>query len=113
LDINKVYTLNEGEDYRDFMDRALEGTSDKEMHQLLIVLLELIITGMKDATYSITLHATTEKIDITITHNGNAIKSTIIDIVDDQVDYLYYRHQSKDCHILKFCKEVNNLHDSR
>ncbi len=108
MDTNKVYTLNEGEDYRAFMDRALKGTTDNEVHQLLVVLLELIITGMKDAAYTVTLHATTEKIAITIVHNGNAIKSTIIDIVDDQVDYLYYRHKTKDSHILKFSKEVNN-----
>ncbi len=100
------YTLNEKEDYREFINRALSGKIDQDKLQLFTFLLEIIVTEIGVATYFISLSENTEEVAISIVHHGNAIKKNIIDIIYDQVDYLHYRHYSKDSHTLKIRKMI-------
>ena len=100
------YRLTKDEDYRDFLSRTLKGQVDKKSYQLFIILLELIITEVKESTYSLTLTLKTKEIDLTISHKGNGIKDSILNIIDDQVDYLRYRRLAKDSHQLKIRKNI-------
>ncbi len=101
------YTLNANEDFKDFIHRTLQGKIDQDKLQMFIFLMEMIVTEMGSSAYSVTLHVDDDEVDVSIVHQGRAIKKNIIDIIDDQVDHLHYRHQTKDSHILKLRKKVN------
>jgi len=90
------YLLNKDEDYRDFTNRALKGQIDDKKLQLFIILLEIIVTEIGTAAYSIVITVKPKEITIHIIHQGNAIKNNILAIIDDQVDYLHYYHQAHD-----------------
>ena len=68
-----------------------------------------MVLEIKDRTFILTLTIRPNQVDIAITHNGDAIKESILNIVEDQVEDLHYRHLQNDCHTLKICKEINGL----
>ena len=101
----KEYTLQEGEDYMDFLYRALQGQASDDRIQLLAILLEIVITELQGYSFTLSLVPKPQEIDMIITHNGHAIKDSIMQIIDNQVSYLRYQHPAKDRHVLKLCKE--------
>lgn len=100
------YTLNANEDFKDFIHRTLQGKIDQDKLQMFIFLMEMIVTEMGSSAYSVTLHVEDDEVNVSISHQGRAIKKNIIDIIYDQVDHLYYRHKTKDSHLLKLRKKV-------
>lgn len=104
----KEYILQDNEDYRDFLYRVLDGQSI-DVIQLLTILLEIVITEIQGLNFILTLTLRPNQVDIAITHNGGAIKESILNIVEDQVEDLHYRHLKNDCHTLKICKSLSCL----
>jgi len=101
-----IYTLSQNENYKDFLCRTLEGQVSSEQLQLFVFLLELIVSEECVTTYSVILIFDAGEVTIEFTHQGRAIKKNIIDIIDDQVDYLHYQHKTKADYILKFRKRI-------
>ncbi len=100
------YILEDNESYRDFIHRALQGKTSEDNLQLFVVLLEMVIPEINLSTYTISCSCEAAEISLTIHHSGKAIKKNMINIIDDQVDYLLYQHASKDSHILKLKKST-------
>ena len=100
------FTINKGEDFRDFLFRVLGGLTDKDSLQLFVILLEIIVTELKEPDYTLSLSIKPQEIGIAITHSGRAIKESILNIIDDQVDHLRYQHKSRDFHVLKIRKKI-------
>lgn len=103
---NMEYTLNEGKDYNDFLHRVLNGKVDEDVLQLLVILVEMIVTELKNSNYSLSIVLNGKVVRMTIAHQGNAVNDSILNIVDDQVDHLYYRHDSKKSHVLVLHKRI-------
>ena len=101
----KEYILQDNEDYRDFLCRVLDGQS-VDVIQLLTALLEIVITEIQGRSFILTLTVMPGQVGISITHNGGAIKETILNVVEDQVEDLHYRHLNNDCHTLKISKRI-------
>ncbi len=99
------YVLGNDEHYKDFLQRALQGKIDDKKLRLFTILLELIITEVKSSTYDMTLTVNEKEIAITINHQGSKINNNLMDIIDDQVDYLHYQHK-KDNHTLRIKKFI-------
>ncbi len=95
------YTINKDETCRGFMYRALQGKTEDDNINLITFLLEMIVSEIKENAYSIFLNVNSEEVTITVEHHGKAIKNNILDIINDQMDYLHYQHQTKDSHKLK------------
>ncbi|MCR4583686.1 MAG: hypothetical protein K5764_09085 [Prevotella sp.] len=94
------YILDKGEDYKDFTNRTLKGQVDDKELQLFNILLEIIVSEIGTATYSIIITVNPKEIITHIIHRGKTIKKIMLAIIDHQVDYLYYHQQNKDSHIL-------------
>jgi len=94
------YTLNEDEDYRDFFHRTLKGQINQNEQKIILFLLEIIISEIGSTTYSISLAVKTKEIAFNIVHHDKAIKDNIISIIDNLVDFLRYRHLTKNSHKL-------------
>jgi len=99
------YKLTESEYYRDYVHLALEGKVDEEEEKQILFLLEIIVTGIATATYTISISVNAKEIVISIVHHGKAIDDNIISIIEEQVDHISYRHQAKDKHELKIRKK--------
>lgn len=103
------YTLTNNEDFRDFLCKALKKQTDANSFQLFTVLLEIVVSEIKDRDYKLSVNCSPQEIIITIAHHGKAIIDSILRIVDDQVDRLRYRHITRDLHELKINKYNNSL----
>ena len=99
----KNYTLQDGQDYADFIYHSLHGQASEETIQLLTVVLELVITELQGSKSVLNLALKPQEIEITIAHDGRAIKQDLMQIIDDQVSRLHYLHLAKDRHILTVC----------
>ncbi len=95
------FTPNENESYKDFIYRSLKGQIDEKELKLIVVLAEIIVTELRKSPYTMSISTKPEEITICFAHKGKAIKENIINIIDNQVDYLHYYHESKDDHILR------------
>lgn len=103
------YTLAETEDYKDFIDRVLNGKISHDHMQMFVFLMEMIVTEIADAKFSFDITLGTDEVTVSIGHNGHALKKNILDIIYDQVDHMVYRNLSRDSHTLKFRKHLTLL----
>ncbi len=101
------YILKDNEPCKDFIHRALQGKTSEDNLQLFVVLLEMIISEINLSAYTISCSCEAEGITFSINHCGKSIKKNLINIIDDQVDYLHYQHVRKDKHFLKLKKNTN------
>lgn len=99
------FVLERNESCRGFLQRSLDERVNADKVQLFTILLEIIIPEVRESDFSLSLNRHADGIDITITHHGKAIKDNILDLVDDQVDSLRYRHLTKDHHVLILSKK--------
>ncbi len=106
------YTIAVSEDYKDFIERVLSGKISEDKMQMFVFLMEVIVTEIIEARYSISIDVEFDEVSVSINHNGHALKKNILDIIYDQVDYLHYRHQSKDSHTLIIRKHLTVINDS-
>ena len=100
----KIYTLATGGDYKQFLADTLNGKVDKRVIQQLIVVLEIVITEMKDAAYQLVLGIDSQGIRIDISHNGSPINPDLLSIVRDLIDRSHYSHPSRNLHVLTIRK---------
>ena len=103
------YIQTNNEDFRDFLCRTLKNQTDARSLQLFTVLLEIIVSEIKNRDYKLSVNCSPQEIIITISHHGKAIIDSILRIIDDQVDRIRYRHITKDHHVLKMNKYNNSL----
>ncbi len=108
-----IYTLTENEDYKDFVNRALKGLVVDDLLSIFVFVLEVVATEKTVVECSMSVDKKAEEISVEIVHHGNAIKKNILDIIDDQVDYIHYSNQSKDSHRLKVRKTVHFINETR
>ncbi|MCR4604202.1 MAG: hypothetical protein K5683_11835 [Prevotella sp.] len=99
-------TLNENEDYRDFVCRTLKGKVEEDFQEFFIFLLGMIITEVGTPAYSVSLTVRSKEITLSISHRGNPIRDNIISIINNQVDSLRYRYLSKTGYMLKIRKKI-------
>lgn len=106
------YIKDVGEDYRDFLCQTLKGQVEEEIIQKFTMLLEMVVTEINDSDYALSVIIKSQSVDVTVIHHGHTIKNRVIDIIEEQVDYKRYRHQSNDCHILTM-REIIKNYESR
>lgn len=100
----KMYTLTTGGDYKQFLADTLNGKVDKRAIQQLIVVLEIVITEMKDTAYQLSLSIDSQGVRIDITHSGSPINTDLLSIVRDLIDRSHYSHPSRNRHVLTIRK---------
>lgn len=98
------YILNENEDFKDFVNRALRGCVVDDLLRMLIFILEIVATEKIIVKCSISIVENADYVTMEIGHQGNALKKNILDIIDDQVDYIYYSEKNKKQYVLKIRK---------
>ena len=99
-----MYTLTTGGDYKQFLADTLNGKVDKRAIQQLIVVLEIVITEMKNPDYQLKLSIDSQGVRIEISHSGRPINSDLLSIVSDLIDRSYYSHPSRNHHVLTIRK---------
>ena len=103
-----IYTMPTGGYYKQFLADTLNGQLNKRAIQQIIVVLEIVITEMKNPDYQLKLSIDSQGVRIEISHSGRPINSDLLSIVSDLIDRSYYSHPSRNRHVLTIRKTKSN-----